>query len=182
MKRLAFALLLLTACSKETPAIPEPTDTREPIEVLYVSAPQMPVREQANDTAGVIATYPIGEAVSVLAKQGEWVEVRTGDRSGWARVSELQSAKDKASGEENPQPKFQRMPLPVSAPSARGEIFIEASVNTDGDVTDTRILTNTTNNEALAKQNEQSLKSAKFYPMRIGGEVKTFKYYHRVTY
>lgn len=183
MKPLAVALLLfLPACSRETPVVPEATDTRESIEVLYIAVPSLSVREQANDTAVVIATYPIGEAVSVLAKQGDWVEIRTGDRSGWARAAELQTAQQQASGEANPEPKFQRMPLPVSAPSARGEIYIEASVNTDGDVTDTRIITNTTGIPALAAQNEAALKAAKFYPIRIKGEVKTFKYYHRVTY
>lgn len=182
MKRVAIALLLATACSPETPVVPEVTDTRGSIEVLYVAVPELSVREQPNDTAAVTATYPIGDAVSVLAKQGDWVEIRTGERSAWARAAELQTAQQQASGEENPKPQFQRMPLPISAPSTRGEIYIEASVNTDGDVTDTRIITNTTGSTPLALQNEQALKAAKFYPMRIKGERKTFKYYHRVTY
>lgn len=182
MRRLALVLLLLAACSPETPVATAPTDTREPIEVLYVAAPSMPVREQANDTAGVIATYLDGEAVSVLAKQGEWVEIRTGERAGWVRATDLQTAAQKDTGDADPQPKFERMPLPISAPSAKGEIYIEADVNTDGDVTATRILSNTTGSDVLAKQNMDQLKAAKFFPLTIKGERKTFKYYHRVTY
>lgn len=182
MKRFAILLVFLTACSPETPAVPEPTDTREPIEVLYVGAPELPVRAQANDTAERIATYQSGESVSVLAKQGEWVEIRTGERAGWVRATDLQTAEQKASGDDNPQPKFQRMPLPISAPSAKGEIYIEADVNTDGDVVATRILNNSTGSDLLARQNADQLKLAKFFPLTVKGERKMFKYYHRVTY
>ena len=35
--------------------------------------------EEADDAAPVIATYQSGERVSVLAEQGEWVEVRIGE-------------------------------------------------------------------------------------------------------
>jgi outer membrane biosynthesis protein TonB len=74
------------------------------------------------------------------------------------------------------------MPMPVSAPASHGEIYIEADVNSDGDVVGTRIITNTTGSPALAIQNEVALRSAKFHPIVIKGERKPFKYYHRVTY
>lgn len=160
----------------------ETVETRAPIGVWYVLPPTLPVRTAANDTAEIIATYNGGEAMSVLAQQGEWAEVRTGDRSGWVRMSDLQTSEQMKSAEENPTPKFARMPLPVSAPSARGEIYIEADVNTDGDVTVTRVITNTTGSDALANQNADALKAAKFHPITQQGERKPFKYYHRVTY
>lgn len=182
MKRTAVLLLLLAACTNETPVATGTVDEREPIGIFYVGAPELTVRAAANDTAEVLATYSNGEAVSVLAEQGEWVEVRTGDRAGWAKKADLTTAEGKIEAEENPQPKFRVMPLPVSAPSARGEIYIEADVNTDGDVVATRIITNTTGSQALAAQNEAALKSARFYPIVLKGERQKFKYYHRVTY
>ena len=182
MKRLAFLLLFAAACANEQPAVTETTDTREAIGIWYVGAPELTVREQATDTAAVMATYQNGEAVSVLTEKGDWVEVRTGDRAGWAKKADLTTAAGKTDAEENPQPKFKVMPMPVSAPSAHGEIYIEADVNTDGDVVGTRIITNTTGSIALAAQNESALKSAKFYPIVIKNERKKFKYYHRVTY
>lgn len=182
MKHLSLALLLLAACTSEQPAVTETTDTRASIGIWYVGSPELTVREQANDTAAVLATYQNGEAVSVLAEKGEWVEIRTGERSGWAKKADLTTAAGKTEAEENPQPKFKTMPMPVSAPSARGEVYIEADVNTDGDVVTTRIITNTTGSQALAAQNENALKSAKFYPIVIKGERQKFKYYHRVTY
>jgi hypothetical protein len=179
------ALLLsfaLTACGNTEPPVTETMDTREPVRVSYVGAPELQVREQASDTAPVIATYQNGEAVSVLAEKGEWVEVRSGDRSGWAKVADLTDAAGKEKAEENPDPKFKVIPMPVSAPSSHGEIYIEADVNSEGEITATRILENTTGSPALAEQNAASLKQGKFYPIVIKGERKRFKYYHRVTY
>ncbi|HUP62104.1 MAG TPA: SH3 domain-containing protein [Thermoanaerobaculia bacterium] len=180
MKRIAFLLLFAVAC-KEQPVIPA-MDTREPIGIWYVGAPELNVREQPNDAAPVLATYSNGEAISVLSQKGEWAEVRTGDRAGWARMADLTTAAAKTEAEEHPTPKFRVMPLPISAPSASGEVYIEADVNTDGDVVKTRILHNTTGSEMLAVQNESALKLAKFHPIVVKGERKVFKYYHRVTY
>jgi len=157
-------------------------EMREPIAVRYVGAPELNVRAAANDTAEVLATYQNGEAISVLADKGEWVEVRTGDRAGWARGADLVDAAGAEQQEENPQPKFRVMPLPVSAPSAKGEIYLEADVNTEGEVTNVRTITNTTGSEALAAQNTAALKSARFHPIVQKGKRVVFKYYHRVTY
>jgi len=184
MKRLGSLLLLLLYACKGEVAVKDTValDTREPISVLYVGAPELTVREQAVDTAPVMATYQNGEAVSVLAEKDEWVEVRSGDRTGWAKKSDLTSAEDREQAEENPQPKFRIMPMPVSAPSAKGEIYIEADVNTDGEVTSVRLITNTTGSAALASQNVSALRGARFHPIVVGNQRKAFKYYHKVTY
>ena len=182
MKRLALALALVAAACKQEPVVTETTDTRETIGIWYVGATELPVREQPNDSAPVIATYSNGEAISVLTDKGEWVEVRTGDRAGWAKKADLANAQAKTEMEENPQPKFRVMPMPISAPSAKGEIYIEADVNTDGDVIATRLITNTTGSPTLASQNETALRGAKFHPIVLKGERQKFKYYHKVTY
>ncbi|HEY0372736.1 MAG TPA: SH3 domain-containing protein [Thermoanaerobaculia bacterium] len=183
MKRLALLLLVLAACSREAPVTDTaPMDTREPINISYVGAPELNVHERAEDTSPVVATFGNGEAVSVLADKGEWVEVRTGDRTGWAKKADLTNAAAKEEAESNPQPKFKVMPMPVSAPSARGDIYIEADVNTDGEVTALRMITNTTGSETLGQQNLAALRYAKFYPIVVKGERQRFKYYHRVTY
>lgn len=182
MKRIAIALLFAVACSKEKLPDVETYDTRTPIAVEYVGAPKLEVRQEPNDTAPVIATYQSGESLSVLAKQGEWTEVRVGDRSGWARGADLVTGDVAKAQAENPVPRFRRPPMPVSAPSARGEIFLEASVNTDGDVTAVRAIVNTTGSEDLLQRNIAALRAAQFHPIVVKGERKTFKYDHRVTY
>jgi TonB family protein len=185
MKHLAIAALLAAAVACQREAVVTDTvamDTREPIAIRYVGSPELPVREQANDAAPIMATYQNGEAVSVLAEKGEWVEVRSGDRTGWTRAADLTTAEGKQEAEDNPQPKFRVMPMPVSAPSAHGEIYLEADVNSDGEVTAVRTLVNTTGSAALEAQNTSALRSAKFFPIVRNNERTKFKYYHRVTY
>jgi outer membrane biosynthesis protein TonB len=184
-KRLAVLPLLfvLAACSQEPAAVATETiDTREPVEILFVTAPEAPVHAKPDQAAAVVSTYQNGESVSVLAKQADWSEIRTGAGSGWVRAEYLGTQQEKEEAEENPQPKFLVMPLPVTAPGAHGEIYLEADVNTDGDVLSIRTITNTTGSPALAAQNTQALRTAKFYPIVLKGERKPFKYYHRVTY
>ena len=183
MKRLALLILLAAACKQETVVTDTtPVDTREAIAIRYVGAPELQVREQPNDTAPVMVTYQNGEAISVLAEKGEWVEVRSGDGSGWARAADLIDAAGRQAAEENPQPKFRVIPMPVSAPSARGEIYLEADVSSDGDVVSVRTISNTTGSLALEAQNTNALKNAKFFPIMQNNQRVRFKYYHKVTY
>src|ERR1051325_1188282 len=183
MKRAAFLFLLFVFSCKQETVVTETVDTREPVGVWYVGAPAgMTVRKQPNDAAPELATYQNGEAISVLAQKGEWAEVRVGIGSGWAKVADLTDAEGKKKLENDPQVRFRIMPLPVRAPSAHGEIYIEADVNSDGEVTATRVLMNATKSADLAAQNASALMSAKFYPIVQKNERKPFKYYHRVTY
>lgn len=180
MRKLLVLAAVIAACARET--VPPPTDTREPIEVLHVTGPGLRVHAQSNDASPLVITYESGEAVSVMSRKGDWVEVRVGDRTGWAHGSDLGSAAAAQAQEENPSPRFRKFPAPVSAPSAHGELYYEADVNTDGDVVSVRTIENSTGSEALAAQNAAALQAAKFYPIVKNGGRQPFKYYHRVTY
>jgi uncharacterized protein YgiM (DUF1202 family) len=179
-KYTTVSLLLLLACGNETEPFIEKTDTRAPVSRLYVTGPDLPVREKPDETSPAITTYQRGERVAILAEQGEWVEIRVGDRSGWARKDRLGAAEKQE--DDNPTVRFQKAPASVTNLTAKGEVYIEADVNTDGDVVNTRILVNTTGSDVLAQQNEAALRQAKFYPIVQSGERQPFKYYHRVTY
>ena len=98
------------------------------------------------------------------------------------RAAELTSAEAIQESEANPQPKFRIMPMPVSAPSARGEIYLEADVNSDGEVVAIRTIQNTTGSPVLEAQNISALRAARFYPIVRDNQRTKFKYYHRVTY
>ncbi len=183
-KTILVLATFLAACGGEEtqPFLAEPTDAREPIAIRYVTGPELPVREKPDESAPVMITYQTGESVSVLAEKGEWVEIRVGDRSGWARREHVGSAEQATQEEDSPTARFQKAPASVTNLVAKGEIYIEADVNTDGDVVATRIISNTTGSDALARQNEAALRQAKFYPIVKSGERQPFKYYHRVTY
>ena len=179
--RFLLAILLLAACRTEPPAT-APVDTREPIEVAYVGAPELQVHAKASDASPVITTYLNGESVSLLARKGDWVEVRTAGASGWAHAADLMNAASAASEEKNPSPKFKSPPSPVVQPGAHGEVYIEANVNDQGEVTSSKIIVNSTGSEALAAQNEAALRRARFYPIVQKGNRVPFVYYYRVDY
>ena len=61
-------------------------------------------------------------------------------------------------------------------------MYIEANVNDQGEVTSTKVITNTTGSAGLAAQNEAALRSARFYPIVQKGQRVPFVYYYRVDY
>ena len=170
---------MLAACGGQEV---ETTDTREPIAVQYVGVGEMAVHSQPADITPVITHYRHGESVSVLSRKGDWAEVRTALGNGWVHQKDLTSADAAASSKDNPNPQFEHAPAPVTAPSAHGTVYIEADVNTDGQITKTTIIENTTGSPELAEKNAEALKRAKFYPILIRGERKPFQYYYRVDY
>ena len=180
-----YSMLLLfsfvAACSA-----PESTqgtlDTREPVAIRYVKVPEIRVHAQPVENAPVTASYLNGETLSVFGQQGEWSEVRVGAGAGWVRTAELGSADDVQQQRDNPVPSFRVAPSPVTQLTARGDIHLEATVNTDGDVVDVRTLYNDTGSEALVAQNTAALRKAKFHPMVRDGKKIPFKYDHRVSY
>ena len=123
-----------------------------------------------------------GESVSVLSKKGAWAEVRTATGSGWARADGLAGHVDASREDDNLTPRFVKAPQPVTQPSAHGEIVIEASVNTDGDVTSIRTVNNTTGSYELAAKNSAALQGAKFQPIVQHGKRREFIYEYRVHY
>jgi uncharacterized protein YgiM (DUF1202 family) len=177
---LAIAILCY-ACGPEPAKII--TDDRMPIAVEYVRGATMTIHTKPADDAPVISTYQRGESVSVLARNGEWAEVRTGAKSGWARISEMADAAEaKKALEDNPYPHFVRTPAPVTQPGAHGELVLEAEVDQDGIVKSVRTLSNTTGSPTLEQRNSEALRHAEFTPVVLKGKRKAFVYEHRVHY
>ena len=179
--RLLLPTILLLSCRNEPP-VTVTTDTRAPIEVGYVGAPELQVHKRMDDASPVITTYLNGETVSLLARKGDWVEVKTATESGWAHAADLTNAENAALDQKNPNPKFRIMPSPVVQPGAHGTIFIEANVNDQGEVVSTKVITNSTGSDGLAAQNEAALRRGRFYPIVQKGKRTPFVYYYRVDY
>lgn len=191
MKKLShFALalaLLAAACGgagSEQTAVTDSTDARMPIAVEYVGAQSLPVHAKPDDASAVLSTYGNGESVSVLSRGANgWVEVRTANGTGWAHGADLRDAAAAQSHEaDNLTPRFRKAPSPVTQTTARGEIVLEADVNTDGDVTSVRTLNNTTGSMALEQKNRAELEGAKFFPIVQKGQRVPFTYEYRVHY
>jgi len=184
IKLTVLVLLLLVACGtkRQVPVAAHSEAPRIAIEIKYVGVPQMSVYAQPNDVAPVLTTYAYTETVSILAKQGDWVEVRTVDGSGWSHAKELISAAE-AAAIKGETPRFMTPPVPIPNNGRRGgEIGFEAKVNTDGLVFDVKVVKNTTGSEPLAVANAESLKTARFYPLIKDRQHVAFTYQHHVYY
>ncbi|MGZ7078752.1 MAG: SH3 domain-containing protein [Thermoanaerobaculia bacterium] len=174
-------LVLTLSCG--APESTQKVDTRDAIAIYYVTAPELKVHAKPSDQAEVVTKFLNGESAAVLSRRNDdWVEVRTANGSGWAHMSELGSADQAKQTVENPTPRFEKVPAPIASPGTHGTIYIEANVNTDGQVTSAKIITNTTGSDDLARRNIEALEQSRFYPIVIKGEKKPFVYYYRVDY
>jgi len=154
-----------------------------PIATQYVRGASLPIHATPDDASRVITTYQASEAVSILSRKGDWVEVSTAFGSGWAHAAEL------ASGDEMPKPaadneaaRFIVPPEPVASPGASGDLTLEADVSSNGDVLGVRVTLNNTGSEGLAQRNVTALQKAKFAPIIKHGQRMPFTYEHRVHY
>src|SRR4051794_25728690 len=183
MKRVAI-VLLLAACSAPPPApvpVPVPVPAPEtpqstaetPIGTGRVNASVLNVRGEASPQGEVVGHARRGERVTILGESGEWLRVRTGGGEvGW--VSSQHVARDDAAA---PSPRGRRGCPPdsdyrfVTAPrpsfnenGPHGVVTIEAAVNVQGTVTSTKVVSNTTGEEALAAIAAREVTAAKFAP------------------
>ena len=188
MKRILVALLLLplAACMQKPAPVTSDVTTVEPalrpaIEVLYVGVPSMTVYAQPAADAPVTGSYGLTEAISVLERKGDWSLIRTFDGTGWVKSADLMSGAqiDKIAADATP--RFYVAPVAIPY-KTRGEIILQAKVNTDGSVFDVTTVKNTTGVKALADANSSALKVALFYPLVDKGTRKTFVYEHHVYY
>ena len=135
----ALCILFLACSHPEGPAktTDAATDTREPMAVEYVKGSELAIHAKPDDASAVVTKYQASEAVSILSRQGDWVEVRTAFGSGWAKAGELATGGEmtaSSAGGDNNAPRFIVPPEPVSQPGAAGELVLEADVSSNGDV------------------------------------------------
>lgn len=156
------------------------TDTRAPVAVEYVRAPALIIHGRPSDAAPVVTKYQNGEAVDVLSRRGGWTEIRIASGSGWVHAADVGPAAP--ARVDDTKPRFRREPAPVTEPGAHGEMVLEASVNSDGDVVAVRVVRNTTGSHGLEAKNVNSLQQALFEPMVRHGQRTPFTYEQRVQY
>ncbi len=183
---LVFSLILLAAACMQKPA-PVTADTatvdpadRPAIAVEYVAVPSMSVYRGPAENTEVIGRYGLTEAISVLERKGGWSMIRTFNGTGWVKSADLMNA-EQAAKIDTAVPRFYVAPKAIPF-SVRGEIWLQAKVNTDGDVVEVKPVKNTTRNRALEDANAEALMQAKFYPVIDKGARKVFIYEHRVYY
>jgi hypothetical protein len=188
MRHLVIAALILVAvagCTQKPAPVASDTTPVEPSERLaiaveYVAVPKAIVYARPAIDAQEVGSYGLTEAVSILEKKGEWCYVRTFSGAGWIRQADL-VAGDVAEKMDTTTPRFYVPPRTIPF-NADGELWLQAKVNTEGDVVEVKTVKNTTGSRVLEDANATALKEARFYPMIEKGTRKTFLYEHRVYY
>lgn len=137
-----------------------------------MNASALNVRENASTDAPVVRQVKRGTQLSVLGSERGWLRVRLdGGVTGW--VAERFVSRGSASTAKNVRRSggcpadsdfafLETPPLSFSERAAPGMVVVDASVSAKGVVTGTKVVSNTTGDEALAALAEREIRQAKF--------------------
>ena len=138
---------------------------------VTVKASALNVRREPSADAELVALVMMGTAWGVLRSVEGWVRVRLcAGAVGWVaqRFVERAGEKKKTPARKTKCPAdsdfaFEETPtLAFSESGAHGLVVVDATVSTKGVVTATKVLSNSTGDEALAFLAEREIKSARF--------------------
>lgn len=197
---LLFSLLVVSRCAAPPapvaePSLPPPppppvTAEEKVIGTVKVTASALNVRKEASTEAEVVTQVKKGTALSVLSSDESWVKVRLADgATGYvsarfvAREGEKARPKSRKGCPADSDFAFTETPtLAFSDSGAHGLVVVEATVNTKGSVTSTKVISNSTGDEALAFLAEREIKSAKFSPPIRNCVPRSFIFTYRRTF
>jgi TonB family protein len=212
VRRLLPILILLTAfsCAAPTPApepAPEPSPVTAPapaanLTTVEVTASALNVRRERSTTADVVQQLRRGARLTVIEADEAWTHVRLPNgEEGWvasrfvaapgastsssSRSSGSTSSTRRRSGGCPPDSDFAFRETPtisLSETPKKGTIVVDATVNTQGVVTSTKVVSNTTGDESLAFLVVREIRSAKFSPPIRNCVPRTFIYTYRRTF
>lgn len=161
------------------------------IGTVRVTASALNVRREASGDAEVITQVKKGTSLDVLAEEDDnWTKVKlAGGQVGWVASrfvsSGAASTKTRAKKNTSCDSDYAFVETPTLAFSDRarpGMVVVEASVNTKGVVTKTKVVSNTTGEESLAFLAEKEIKGAKFSPPIRNCVPRAFIFTYRRTF
>ncbi|HEV2720118.1 MAG TPA: SH3 domain-containing protein [Thermoanaerobaculia bacterium] len=150
-----------------------------------MNASVLNVRSEPSMQGEVIGHARRGEGVTILGESGEWLRVRTGGGEvGW--VSSQHVARDGAAPARrggcppDSDYRFVTTPRPsFDENGPHGIVTIEASVSAQGNVTATRVVSNTTGDDNLATIAAREITAAKFSAPVRNCTARAFIYTYR---
>jgi TonB family protein len=210
VRRLLATFVLLTAfsCAAPTPA-PEPAPEPPPVTTpapaatlgtVEVTASALNVRRERSTTADVVEQLRRGARLTVLEADEAWTHVRLPNgEEGWvasrfvAAPGASSSSSSSRSSTTTPRRRggcppdsdfaFTETPtLTFSDSPKKGMVVVDATVNTNGTVTSTKVVSNTTGDESLAFLAVREIRSAKFSPPIRNCVPRAFIYTYRRTF
>src|SRR5687767_12598143 len=196
---ICLSLILVCACASPPPPVAAPEAppppppalplTEKVIGTVRVTASALNVRSEASTEGDVITQVKKGASLDVLAEDDSWTKVKLpGGEIGWVASrfvtsgKTTQTATKKRSGCESDFAFLETPTLAFSDRARPGMVVVEASVNTKGDVTKTKVISNTTGEESLAFLAEREIKGAKFSPPIRNCVPRAFIFTYRRTF
>lgn len=174
---LALGVLLVFSSACQTTA-PPPPPPPVPVEVqpapeekpaptqffVRVVGSRLNVRQGPNVDTPAVAKVKKGAKLAVIGQDGDWFQVRlSDDKTGWVLGKYV--SKDQPCGPDKATAEILNAP-PLSFTEGRplGRVVVEATVDASGSVVRTKVIQDTTGDDALAKQAETELRALKFAP------------------
>jgi uncharacterized protein YgiM (DUF1202 family) len=197
---LAMMLLALASCQVTPPPepepVPDPVAPAPPVEpaqigMVKVNASALNVRAEASLDAEVLTQVKRGENLPLLQAGDSWMKVQLPDgRTGWAASRFLVREGEKATAKKRKGSclpdsdfAFATAPTPTFSDSgAKGDVVVEAHVDARGNVKSTKLIANTTGDEALAFLTEREIRSATFIPPVRNCAAREFIYTYKRTF
>ncbi|MBK5259852.1 MAG: SH3 domain-containing protein [Thermoanaerobaculia bacterium] len=173
MRRLIAITVLLAGCATAPPPATAPpvlqsdTTTERASGSVRVSASSLNVRAEASSTAAIVTKVRRGTKLDVLGEEKGWIRVRLASgESGWVsaqHVSRDAPARRRKGCTPDSDYSFAKTPVPTFSDSgAHGLVVVEATVDSKGNVMSTKVISNSTGDEALAFLTEREIKAARF--------------------
>jgi uncharacterized protein YgiM (DUF1202 family) len=179
-----LAMTVLAHCAAPAPPAPAPapepapapvTAPTEPAAVgtVRVTATTLNVRKEPATTGEVIVQVKKGDKLALLATRAAWSNVRLADgTTGWVSSklvsSDAAASTSRRRGNCTPDSDYRFVQAPVPSFSdnstVHGIVTVEANVNPQGVVMSTKVVSNTTGDEAAAVLAEHEIRKAKFAP------------------
>ena len=196
----SLSLLIVFACAAppapvEPPRTPAPPPAVEPpvapeeqiIGTVRVTASALNVRAEASTDSEVVTQVKKGTSLSVLREDDSWTRVRLASGEvGWVASRFVSSGKKKSARPGCPADSdyaFVETPtLAFSDSGAHGIVVVEATVSAKGNVTSTKVVSNSTGDEALGFLAEREIKAAKFSPPIRNCVARSFIFTYRRTF
>lgn len=170
MRKWFLCLLLAAACSTPAPE-PQTVPAAPPIPgglgIVRVTATTLNVRQDASGSSTVVTQVKRGDQLTLLAEENGWSHVRLASgEEGWVSSQHVSSgkARSKKAGCDS---EFSFVKTPLAAFSETGPhglVVVDATVNTKGEVTATKVVSNSTGDKALAAMAEREIRAATFKP------------------
>lgn len=187
MRKALLLLLIFVACSTPAPE-PEtmPQTTTAPSErLVFVSTNTLNVRQDASATSNVVTQVKRGDALTLLEEKDGWSRVRLGSGdTGWVSSKLVSNSRPRAK-KPGCDSEFSFLKTPLASFSENGPhglVVVDATVNTKGEVTATKVVSNSTGDPSLAKMAEREIRSATFKPPYRDCQPRSFIFTYKRTF